>query len=117
MRSKTLARLACTAAAFILLSACGTAGPGNSGGYTVADDTAAYPDAVALYETNCLTCHGNALQGRVGSESDLSQVGSRHDKDAIIAIVRDGRDIMPTFKDVLSDEDMQALAAWLSTKK
>lgn len=113
MRSKALVWLACTAVLLSLLSACGS----GDNGYTVDDDKAVYPEAIALYQTNCLTCHGNALQGRVGPETDLSQVGARLDRDAIIAIVKEGGDRMPAFENVLSEEDMQALADWLAAKK
>ncbi|GIQ69201.1 cytochrome c [Xylanibacillus composti] len=114
MRSATRLWLAAAAVSLALLSGCGNA---DSGGYTVADDKDAFPQAVTLYQASCLACHGNDLQGRMNPQSNLSQVGARYDKDAIIGIVREGRDLMPSFKDVLSEEDFQALAEWLATKK
>jgi cytochrome c551 len=72
-------------------------------------------DAQALYTKNCVTCHGNQLEGKVGP--NLQKVGSKLSMDQIVAKIQTGGNGMPGFKSQLKDTEINGLAAWLETKK
>ncbi|MBB6673276.1 cytochrome c [Cohnella nanjingensis] len=100
------------------LSACG--GGGGSG----KSQTGATPapldgpkETVALYRNNCISCHGGELQGKMGPESDLREVGARIDQDQIRRQIADGGSLMPGFGKRLKAEEIDALAAWLAARK
>lgn len=93
---------------------------GDDGADNDADGAGGEVDAAAaeaLYKQNCLSCHGDNLEGRLGGNTNLTQVGGKMSQEEIAAIIRDGRNGMPSFKNSLSDSDVNTLAAWLATKK
>lgn len=74
--------------------------------------------AMRLISKNCTPCHGDSLEGNVGPS--LQQVGQRYTADRIDQIIRYGKgkkkDIsMPA--GLVSDEDAELLAIWLSIGK
>ncbi|OME99278.1 hypothetical protein BK127_38900 [Paenibacillus sp. FSL H7-0331] len=69
----------------------------------------------AIYKANCISCHGDKLEGTLGP--NLQQVGSRLSKEQIAAKVQNGGGSMPAFKSKLKDADVESLAEWLSIKK
>lgn len=71
--------------------------------------------AEALVKANCITCHGDQLQGGVGP--NLQQEGAQHDAAQIYSIVTRGRGQMPSFKDKLAPEEIANVALWLAEKK
>jgi len=73
------------------------------------------PDAQALYKSNCLSCHGANLEGKIGPA--LAAIGGKLDQAQIAAKINNGGGGMPAFKSSLKEQDVQALAAWLSGKK
>jgi cytochrome c551 len=89
--------------------AAGTAG--GTGG------TAATVDVQSLYKANCVGCHGDNLEGRMGGNTNLTQVGARRTKEEITNRITNGGNGMPAFKGRLKDADITALADWLGTKK
>ncbi|WP_227793546.1 c-type cytochrome [Paenibacillus guangzhouensis] len=105
----------------ISLSACGGAtskapetnkeGAGAGTGTT----TTTKVDAEAVFKANCVSCHGNNLEGAVGP--NLQKVGGKLSKGDIDAVVTNGRGGMPSFKGQLSSEEIAGIADWLSTKK
>jgi cytochrome c551 len=80
----------------------------DSGGVSTAD-------AESIYKQNCMSCHGNNMEGAIGPS--LQKVGGKYNKDQIVAILTDGRGVMPSFKNKLSSNEIISLADWLSTKK
>jgi cytochrome c551 len=105
--------------AVVSLSACGKTTaptPANQGTGTPAGGGAATTvDAQAIYKQNCISCHGNSLEGGVGPS--LQKVGAKYSKDQIATILNNGRGAMPSFKGKLSDTEIGGLATWLSEKK
>jgi cytochrome c550 len=71
--------------------------------------------AETLVKANCITCHGDQLQGGVGP--NLQQEGAQHDAAQIYSIVTKGRGQMPSFKDKLAPEEIANVALWLAEKK
>lgn len=71
--------------------------------------------AEATVKANCITCHGDQLQGGVGPS--LQQEGGKHDAGEIFTIVTKGRGQMPSFKDKLAPEEIANVAMWLAEKK
>lgn len=97
----------------VLLAACGNNGSKPS--------SAAHMDAPektgAVYKANCVSCHGSDLQGRMGAQTNLQQVGARMSEPEIAEQIKHGGRSMPSFEDRLTDEQINALAAWLAGKK
>jgi len=71
--------------------------------------------AEATVKAQCISCHGDQLQGGVGPS--LDKAGSEHDAEEIFSIVSKGRGQMPSFKDKLAPEEIASIAMWLSEKK
>jgi cytochrome c551 len=71
----------------------------------------------SLYKANCLSCHGNTLEGRVGPSTNLQKVGSRLSKEQIIKQITNGGNGMPGLGSKLKPEETDALADWLAGKK
>ncbi|WP_165997978.1 cytochrome c [Bacillus sp. Cs-700] len=71
--------------------------------------------AEATYQTNCLSCHGENLQGKVGPK--LSDIGSRLSKDEILAVIQNGKGQMPGNILRGDTEQEENLASWLADMK
>lgn len=100
------------------LSACGTStkAPEQGGGTPPQGGAPTTTvDASAVFTANCVSCHGNNLEGSVGP--NLQKVGAEYSKDQIDAIVTNGRGGMPSFKDKLTKDEITSVADWLATKK
>ena len=101
----------------VALAGCGgNGGAGGTGGGGQTGGTAA--EAIELpeiYKQNCLSCHGDQLQGRVGPK--LQDVGGRLTEEQIAAIIRDGKGGMPSYGNRFNDEEISTLAAWLAEQK
>lgn len=89
------------------LSACGNSSTGLDGS----------ADTIRLYKANCISCHGNDLQGKMGPSTNLQQVGSQLSKEQITNQIHNGGDVMPAFADRLDSGQIKLLADWLSGKK
>lgn len=75
-----------------------------------------YAEAAALYKNQCIQCHATDLSGRMGEQSNLQTVGARLSKEQIADIIKNGGQLMPAQTN-LSDDEIELLAQWLSTKK
>lgn len=103
-----------------LLAGCGGGGGSSSGGggEQTSGSDAEFEQAVNLYNSNnCVSCHAADLSGNMGGNTNLKKVGSRLSKDEIAQVISEGRGVMPSFADSLSQEEIDQLAEWLSTKK
>ncbi|TXL67995.1 cytochrome c [Cerasibacillus terrae] len=77
------------------------------------EEAAASDDPEAIYESNCLSCHGEDLSGGMGP--DISKAGADHDADELVNIIQNGIGDMPPTQ--VGDEEASVLAEWLSEKK
>lgn len=108
------------AAAVIALAGCGggNGDAGQNGGADAGQNGGTAADVIEtpeIYRQNCLSCHGDQLQGQVGP--NLQQVGSRLTEEEIAQIVREGKGGMPAYGNRFDDEEINALAAWLAEQK
>ncbi|AOZ92770.1 c-type cytochrome [Paenibacillus crassostreae] len=71
--------------------------------------------AEASVKANCISCHGDQLQGGVGP--GLQNAGSHLTPEQIYNLVSKGKGIMPAFKDTLAEEEVANVAQWLAQKK
>lgn len=71
--------------------------------------------ARATYEANCLSCHGENLQGKVGP--GLTAVGSTYSKDEILNIIQNGKGQMPGNILRGDTEKEENVAKWLADMK
>jgi cytochrome c551 len=112
-------------AALLLLAAAAISGCSNGGAKQDnmassgpgAHVTSAPELVQSVYKTNCMSCHGNNLEGRVGPKTNLQQVGARLDKDKLLKQIQNGGNGMPAFASKLKPEEAAALAEWLASKK
>lgn len=97
----------------LLLPACSSGG--NNPGIDRAGNTSEGPNAAALYKKSCLPCHAADLSGKVGP--GLLEIGSKLNEEQLFDLIHDGARGMPAFKKMLSVEEIEALAQWLSKNK
>lgn len=71
--------------------------------------------AEAVIKANCISCHGDQLQG--GAGPNLQKVGSELSADQLFGIITKGKGMMPSFKDRLKEEEIANVAMYLSEKK
>ncbi|WP_440115185.1 c-type cytochrome [Paenibacillus sp. QZ-Y1] len=71
--------------------------------------------AEALVKANCISCHGDQLQGGVGPS--LQKIGSQDDVEKIYSTIIKGKGSMPSFKGKLKEEEIANVAMWLAEKK
>ncbi|MNO96788.1 Cytochrome c-551 precursor [compost metagenome] len=71
--------------------------------------------AEALVKANCISCHGDQLQGAMGP--NLQNIGSVKTPDELYTLIGKGKGIMPGFKETLADEEIANIAQWLAQKK
>lgn len=101
-----------------LIAGCGSSKSGGDNGQaspneeTQGDAIAA--EAQEIYQNRCINCHGRDLEGRVGPNSNLQGIGSRLSVEEIAATIREGRSPMPAFQGILTEEEIQTIAEWLS---
>ncbi|QHW30977.1 cytochrome c [Paenibacillus rhizovicinus] len=96
-----------TPAALLLLGGCGS----------VSKMTTGSVDTPQAFRSNCVSCHGTDLQGRMGPATNLTQVGKRMSKSQIAAQIQKGGGGMPAFSGRLTSSQIEELASWLSAKR
>ncbi|SDO35213.1 cytochrome c551 [Paenibacillus sp. yr247] len=115
----------------LALTGCGTTRPSpateetttpSTGGATVPNAGTTTPaagtvDAQAVFNRNCIACHGTDLAGRMGPNTNLRKIGSIKTKDQIATQIANGGNGMPPFKGTLKPEEITVLTDWLSAKK
>jgi cytochrome c551 len=110
----------------ISLTACGTAkNTPNQGNAQPSPASSAAPSSDNKYvkaeelfkKTNCISCHGVDLSGRVGPKTNLQKIGSTHTPEQISDQIRGGGGGMPGYERKLTADEIQMLTDWLSSKK
>ena len=96
-----------TAALALLLGACGgddlDGGAGGGGGGT----------GQQVYSQSCASCHGQSGEGGIGPKlGEGAVVEAFPDIDDQIAIIANGRGNMPSFRNQLSAEEIEAVAVF-----
>ncbi|WP_068784396.1 c-type cytochrome [Paenibacillus phocaensis] len=72
--------------------------------------------AEAIVKANCISCHGDTLQG--GAGPNLQKIGSELTAEQLYSIITKGKGgMMPSFKDRLKEEEIANVAMWLAEKK
>lgn len=98
----------------LVLGACGGGDesadpPADSG-----DGDTATIDAEQVVQQNCISCHGENLEGQ-GNFPALNDVGSRLSEEEIAGVIENGQGAMPA--GIIKGEEAAAVAKWLSEKK
>lgn len=87
-------------------------GNATSSGSSYYDDQVSYYDeAYAIYEQNCMDCHGNDLAG--GPAPSLDTIGSKYTPANLQDIIQYGSGLMPG-QSQLMDEELALLVEWFS---
>ncbi|GGH40593.1 c-type cytochrome [Paenibacillus segetis] len=71
--------------------------------------------AETIVANNCISCHGDQLQGNVGP--NLQKIGAELSAEQLYGIITKGNGNMPSFKDKLKEEEIANVALWLAEKK
>ncbi|MGO4542851.1 c-type cytochrome [Paenibacillus sp. 2TAB19] len=82
---------------------------------TIPDIPVDIANAESIYKSNCMGCHGDEYQGRMGPA--LNQVGTTLGREKIYKQIVNGGGGMPGYKDRLTDDEIVNLANWLGTFK
>ncbi|MEN0004142.1 MAG: cytochrome c [Bacteroidota bacterium] len=67
-------------------------------------------DGEKIYKTNCVTCHGT--RGDMGASGAFNLVTSELTVEERIAVVTNGRNTMASFKSLLNEEKIKAVAEY-----
>lgn len=94
------------------LAACGGGNKGTDPNNNAGQKTATN-DAEAIVKQNCISCHGENLEGRNGPA--LNDIGSRLSRDEILDAIHNGRAGMPG--GIIKGDDAEKVADWLAAKK
>lgn len=85
----------------------------------VQQDATTFPAAIKVYQSGCITCHGDNLQGGIGP--NLQHVGSKLDVAAIEHRIKVGSGAMPAYTlpgdAILTQSQVDAVATWLAQQK
>jgi mono/diheme cytochrome c family protein len=79
------------------------------------DTTPKIVDGKTVFETNCISCHGADGQAGVAGAANLTASGL--DLNSKVEIIRNGKGSMQAFGGALTEEEIQAVAAYIETLK
>lgn len=102
--------------ATLVLGACGgedssepAETPADGGG-----ETTSGVDAEQVVQQNCISCHGENLEG-AGNFPSLNDVGSRLSEDEIHSVIENGQGAMPA--GIIEGDEATAVAEYLANMK
>jgi len=78
----------------------------------VANDNSLKGAGQVIYNKNCIACHGPQLKGNGTSYPSLVNIGAKYKEEQLSQIIASGRNMMPSFKQITS-QDKKALLAFL----
>ncbi|URN94885.1 MAG: cytochrome c [Candidatus Pristimantibacillus lignocellulolyticus] len=78
--------------------------------------SSASSDVQSIYKARCINCHATDLSGKMGERTNLQHIYVSSSNEDIVATITNGGSIMPAFKDVLSEQEINSLATWLSNQ-
>jgi len=101
--------------AFAFLIACGGESGSNPNfpSESSEETTAAAVDGKAVYTQNCVTCHG--VYGDMGASGAFNLQESALAVEERVNVITNGRNTMLAFNNVLSEEEIQAVAEYTMT--
>ena len=67
----------------------------------------------AIYINNCLKCYGDNGKAMINGASDLT--ASMCENRGLVGIIRNGRKLMPAFKDLLNEQEVTAVAEYVKS--
>ena len=70
-------------------------------------------DGESLYIANCTVCHG--IDGKKGYNNATNLATSTLDNATILEVLKNGRGNMMPFKETLNEQEMQAVAVYITT--
>ena len=70
-------------------------------------------DGKAVYQKNCIVCHG--VNGDMGASWSFNLVTSELAVEERVAVITNGRNAMASYKDLLKEEEIQAVAEYTMT--
>lgn len=83
----------------------------------VTDTAAANYDILAhgkaVYTTNCMRCHGE--DGKAGINGASNLTASMCENRGLVGIIRNGRNLMPAYKDLLNEQEVLAVAEYVKS--
>jgi len=86
---------------------------GSSRGKTSSHSTGDQTRGEQLYNASCVVCHGQGATGGIGPKLAGNPVLSNDQ--AFWKTVYEGRHMMPPLQDVVTDQQMADIRAWLKT--
>ncbi|MGM9987335.1 MAG: c-type cytochrome [Bacillaceae bacterium] len=95
--------------AVFALAGCGKSSDSGS------KNSSAAPDGEKIVQQTCAGCHGGNLEGASGPA--LDKVGGKLSKDQILEVLKNGQNGGKMPAGLVSDEDAEAVAKYLSEKK
>lgn len=111
----------------LVLGACGNNDKDNSASEdtktaektdnTTNESTTSSADGEKIAKEKCISCHGNDLTGAMGP--NLTKIGSTYSESEIKDILNNGKGQMPAkpANGLQSDDEVNAVAKWLSEQK
>jgi mono/diheme cytochrome c family protein len=71
----------------------------------------------AVFQATCAGCHGPNLQGRTGPPLGEGAPSSDLSRDYFVDTITNGRGRMPSFEDVLTDEQIQRVVDYILSEQ
>jgi len=100
---------------FFLIAACGSSGNQLAHKAAASAVTSGKPDGMAIFRQYCVVCHG--ADGKMGLNGAKDLSVSILTPEERINIVTNGKKLMTPFNEVLSPEEIQAVAEYTLTLK